>query len=762
MKKFTFNEMKEMSPLKFLILLLASTVALFLGIAIYVLWVTSSNMPSLAQLENPKQNIATRIYTADNELLDMYFIERRVPLKYNDIPKDFVNALISTEDRKFWRHWGIHVGRVFNSMVKNVFTSRREGASTITMQLARNLYLNFDQTMERKIREAVTAVQIEKTYTKEEILELYTNTVNFGRGAYGLAVAAKVYFNKEPNELTTAECAYLVGCLKKPEYYNRKENYDDAVERRNLVLKLMYDEGYLNSAQYLRAIEEPLEFATSKTSPTILGGSSRLGIAPHFVEMLRQELTNHPRLKEYDLYRDGLTIYTTIDSRIQKLLNQALEEYMPEIQNSFNANWSWKGRNDILQKLLKRAITMRTDYRAAKDDQKKAIMTRLLNDQRFIDSVKNAVTTVQVGVVIMNPATGAVLAMAGASPKFMRENPDAKYSLNHAYQIRRQPGSAFKPFVYASSLIKGLTPDSRVACGPYSYTLSSGEVWSPRGSGCNDGETTVSLTTGLARSINTVAARLITQVTSPRDVIDLANKMGITSPLAAVPALSLGGGGEVSPYEMTSAFCTFANNGWHISPYFFESIETNNGEVLLTAKNNRNITDVFDKEIAQQMTYMMMQVINAGTASRVRQFLKDVDAAGKTGTTNNSTDAWFIGYTPQLVCGIWMGFDYNEINFDCLGSVGYGGRTAAPLWGKIMSLIYSDPQIPYKQKKFIFNPVDSLAQQVSWKPYNLTNTQKNAGEVNIFDDNSIPSNGGEPHKSRDDGPILAPLPRDEE
>lgn len=751
-----------MNPFKFLLILLLGTIVIFLGIGLYVLWVTSSNMPSLSQLENPKQNIATRIYSADDELLDMYYIERRVPLKFNDIPRDFVNALIATEDRKFWRHWGIHLGRVFNSIVKNIISSRREGASTITMQLARNLYLNFEQTIERKIREAITAIQIEKTYTKEEILELYTNTVNFGRGAYGLAVAAKVYFNKEPKELSTAECAFLVGLLKKPEYYNKKENYDDAVERRNLVLRLMYEEGYLNSAQYMRAIEEPLEFATAKASPNVLGGNTRLGIAPHFVEMLRQELSKNPRLREFDLYRDGLIIYTTIDSRIQKLLNQALEEYMPEIQNTFNQNWSWRGREEVLTKLIRRAITSRADYRAAKEEQKTVILNRLMNDKRFVDSVKNAVTTVQVGVVIMDPATGAVLAMAGASPKFMRENPDAKYSLNHAYQIRRQPGSAFKPIVYASALMKGLTPESRVACGPYSYILSSGEIWTPRGSGCDDGETTVSLTTGLARSINTVAARLITQVTSPSEVIELANKMGIQSRLLAVPALSLGAGGEVSPYEMTSAFCTFANNGIHISPYFFERVETNNGEVLLDNRSKKIINDVFDKEIAQQMTYMMMQVVNSGTATRVRLFLKDVDAAGKTGTTNNSTDAWFIGYTPQLVCGIWMGFDYNDINFDCLGAVGYGGRTAAPLWGKIMSLIYSDPQIPYKQKRFIFNPRDTLNTPDNWKPYNLTNTQKNAGEVNIIDNNTNPSGGNDQQRSREDAPILAPLPRDDD
>ncbi len=743
-----------MKPFKLLILLILITLLGIAAATIYIYMVTSYNMPSLEQLENPRQNLATRIYSADDELLDFYFVERRVPLTFNDIPKDFINALVSTEDRKFWKHWGIHTGRVFNSFVKNLLPGgRREGASTLTMQLARNLYLNFDVTLERKIREAVTATQIEKTYTKEEIIELYTNTVNFGRGAYGLQVAAKAYFDKEPKELTTAQCAFLVGLLKKPEYYNRKENYDDAIARRNLVIKLMYDEDYISSAQFVRAVEEPLEFAATAVSKNVLGGNSKLGISPHFVEMLRQNLSKDNRLREYDLYRDGLVIYTTIDSRIQKLLNRALEEYMPEIQSSFDKNWSWERHKNVLDNLVSKAIRNRADYRSADENKKKNLADRLKFNKKFIDSVKNSAATVQVGVVILDPATGAILAMAGASPKFMRENPDAKYSLNHAAQIRRQPGSSFKPFVYASSLLKGLTPESRIACGPYSYTLSTGEVWSPRGSGCDDGESTVSLTSGLTRSINTVAARLITEVTSPSDVVSLARKMGFQSDLKAVPSLSLGGGGEVSPIEITSAYGTFAYNGMHVDPYYYTRIESNKGEIIADKSQARSINDVFSKEIAQQMTYMMQSVVNYGTASRVRQFLKDVDAAGKTGTTNNATDAWFIGYTPQLVCGIWMGFDDNSITFDCLGSVGYGGRTAAPLWGKIMSLIYADPQVPYKQRKFIFNIKDSTnSDATNWRPYNLTNTQKSSNDAPL-EPNSAP-----PQSSKD-APILPPLPK---
>lgn len=753
-----------MKPFQLLILLVVLTLLSVGAVAFYVAAITSYNMPSLEQLENPRQNLATQIYSADNELLDHYFIERRVPLKFKDIPRDFINALIATEDRKFWKHWGVHSGRVFNSFIKNIFSGRREGASTLTMQLARNLYLTFDVSMDRKIREALTAVQIEKTYTKEEIIELYANTVNFGRGAYGLQVASKVYFDKEPKDLTTAQCAFLVGLLKKPEYYNRKENYEDAILRRNLVVQLMNEEGYLNGNQFARAVEEPLEFATKKSNKDIVGENPRLGIAPHFVEMLRQNLSKENRLSEYDLYRDGLIIYTTIDSRIQRHLNKALTEYMPEIQTTFNQNWSWARNQELLNRLVSKAIRNRADYKAGDESKKSAIASRLKADKRFVDSVKNSATTVQVGVVILDPASGAILAMAGASPKFMKENPDAKYSLNHAVQIKRQPGSSFKPFVYASALMKGMTPSSRVECGPFSYTLSSGEVWSPRGSGCEDGEVTVPLTVGLSRSINTVAARLITQTTSPSDVVSLARRMGIKSRLAAVPALALGGGGELDPLELTSAYGTFAYNGMHVEPYYYTRIESSRGDLIAEKRKSRSLTDAFDKEIAQQMTYLMQGVVNYGTASRVRQFLIGVDAAGKTGTTNDATDAWFVGYTPQLVCGIWMGFDDNAVTFDCLGSVGYGGRTAAPLWGKVMAEIYSDPLIPYKQKKFIFNQVDSLADpNVRQLPYNLTNTQQETNEIEEFNnapaqrprENNNP-NGNQP---RQEATILPPLPK---
>lgn len=674
-------------------LLFIAMVALYVGI------VTSDGMPSLEQLENPRQNLATRIMSADGVVLDHFFIERRVSLSYDSIPKNFINALIATEDKKFWDHWGVHSGRVFNAFIKNLLPGNgREGASTITMQLARNLYLNFENSLNRKIREAVTAVQIERTYTKEEIIQLYANQVAFGRGAYGIQVASQVYFDKQPTNLTLSECALLVGMLKDPWARNPVSDFDRSLQRRNLVLKLMLDDGYISSSQYATAIEEPITVYSGDRIQAKMRSIFGIQTAPHFVEMIRQTLSHDDNMKQYDLYRDGLMIHTTLNTKIQKYANEAVEEHLNEFQAEFDAAWNWSRNSKLLSSLIAKAIKNRPEYKAGGPERRSQLERSLRSNVRFIDSVKNAATTIQCGLVVMDPATGAILAMVGASPKFMKENPDAKYSLNHAWQIRRQPGSSFKPFVYACALRNGMHPSSSVECGPFSYTLPSGEVWSPSGS-CGGGGSR-SLYSALAFSINTVAARLITRNTSPQEVIALARHMGIESPLRNVPALALGAGGEVSPLEMTSAFGTFVFNGMHSAPYAYSHIEDHLGTTLYDKKFNDNIEDALSKKVATQMVKMMQGVIDYGTASVIRRYFKGIDAGGKTGTTNDAADAWFVGFTPQLVCGVWVGFDDKRVTFDCVGAEGYGGRAAAPIWGRLMAKIYSDVSLPYTQKKF--------------------------------------------------------------
>ncbi len=698
-----------MTPLKFLWILIAGFVSVLLIAIIYVNIVISEGMPSLAELENPKLNLATQIYSDDGVLLDHFFVERRVDLPFDSIPKDFIKALIATEDRKFYEHWGVHITRIFGAALKNTLAGyTKEGASTITMQLARNLYLTKEVNINRKIREAFTAIMIEQSYTKEQILQLYANTVYFGRGAYGIGVAAQVFFGKSPLELTLAECATLVALLKSPVGYDPYLYPEKSLQRRDLVLSLMLEQDMITSSQYLAAVEEPLINKAQAKSRNDFG--RRLSIAPHFVEMIRQSLNEDPRLVGYDLYRDGLVIYSTLNSRIQKYANEAVQEHLDELQRNFNKNWSWSKNKIVLNSLIDKAIKSNPLYRAAKPYEKEKIYNQLANNSKFVDSVKNAATTIQVGLIVLDNETGGILALVGASPKFLRENPNAKYSLNHATQIRRQPGSSFKPFVYAASLMHGLSPYSQIECGPYSYTLSTGEVWSPSGSGsCAPGETR-SLYSALSYSINTVAARLVTQVTNPEEVVKLAKKMGIQSPLGAYPAIALGAAGEVSPLEMAIAFTGFANHGNSVKSRFLKNVLDHYGNDVI--KNGRKAEvnyGVLSDSIAEQMVFMMKGTIENGTASVIKQFFNGVECGGKTGTTNEAADAWFIGFTPELTCAIWVGFDDKRINFDYMGSYGYGGRAAAPIWGRLMAKIYNDVLIKYKKKNFGYDYLFSSA-----------------------------------------------------
>ncbi len=692
-----------MTPLKFLILLVSITLVVVFALIIYVNSTTSFGMPSLDQLENPDQNYASQVISADGKILDHFFIERRISISFDSIPANFINALIAVEDRKFYDHWGIHLGRIFSAAIKDIMAGKmKEGASTITMQLARNLFFTHATTLERKLKEAVTAVEIEKSYTKNEILEMYANTVWFGRGAYGIKVAANTYLGKETSELTLSECAYLVGILKNPNKFNGINNMDMAIQRRNLVLYLMEDAGFINAGERYEAKNEPLNLKIGS-----IREKNKVFMAPHFVEMVRNELKKSSKILGHDIYRDGLTIHTTLDSRIQEATEKAVESHLKDFQDRFRRNWNWARNKTLLDELIQKAIRNTPQYAVATEKERKSLIKSYSNNKKFVDSVKYAATTIQIGVVVVDPFDGSIKAMVGASPKFMQENPNAKYSLNHAVQIKRQPGSSFKPFVYSSALEQGLNPSAYIECGPYTYELPNGDTWSPRGTGgCEEGETRT-LYSALVSSINTVSARLVTMVTSPYKVISVAKRMGIDSPLMAVPAIALGAGGDVSPLEMTSAFGTFATEGIHINPFSIKRVEDKYGNIVFEKKKADNAKFALKPRIIHIMTKMLKGVVDHGTGRSVRTYFTDVDAAGKTGTTNDYTDAWFVGFTPQLSMGLWLGFDDQRIRFT--GEYGYASYAAAPLWGKIMANIYADKSLPYKQKHFTFSAmIDSL------------------------------------------------------
>ena len=692
-------------------------------------------MPSLTRLENPEQELSTQIFSADGQLIGTFYSDqRRFHIPYDSIPPAFVSALVASEDRKFHEHWGADPDRILKAIVKRVIFGQRSGASTITQQVARNLFLNQDKKLERKIREVATAFKIEQIYTKEQILEMYANTVLFGRGSFGIGVAAKSYFNKNPMDLTTGECAMLVGVLPRPSAYNPFRNYEMAIHRRNIVLNVMVETGALSPS--LAAIAKNEEIILNYSDKQAKTPNRKVGdnIAPHFLEMLRQEFSTPEMLSRFNIYRDGMVINTTLNSTIQKYANDAVEQHLTVLQEKFDRRYRWR-RNDVkIAGLINKCIQQHNRYRSAQNQSaKKVIANQLRNNKQFMDSVRNVATTIQCGVVVIDTKTGAIIAMVGASTKSMKDNSQSDYSLNHITQIKRQPGSAMKPFVYASALSNGYTPESIVECGPFSYMLFDSTYWSPSGTGsCEQGDTRT-LVSAFQWSINTVAARLITSATNPQEVIHICRKAGIKSKLDPYPALSLGAGGDIRPMELASAFQIFSNDGLYRSNYYYNYIADKKGNEIEDLKPEQKISDVLKPEIAKQMVYMMEKVISNGTASSVKKYFTGIDAAGKTGTTNDAADAWFTGYTPELVACVWVGFDDKRVTFDCLGSAGYGGKAAAPIWGILMDKIYKNKNLTYHKRKFDYKN----QKYDNNRPYPLTSLQKSFNPEPLIDEHPM-------------------------
>ena len=472
---------------------------------------------------------------------------------------------------------------------------------------------------------------------------------------------------------------------------------------------MMRDEGFIGHDTWAEATTEPLV----KVEPEEV---SR-GIAPHFVEVIRQKLS--PRgawndlLDGRDLYRDGLVIHTTLNARVQRHANAAVAEHLQQYQALFDRSWSWRKNRSLLNSILGQAARQHPEYLAASKEDRPAVRKRLLKDRGFIDSVKMVSTTIQIGVVVIDARSGAILGMVGASPQAMELDPAGRYSLNHVTQIKRQPGSSFKPFTYVAALESGLTPDSLVESGPFSIVLpETGEVWAPRGATRRGGP--VTLRRGLKYSTNTVAARLITEKTKASSVVDVCRRMGIESKLSAVPSIALGAV-EVSPIELVTAYIPFVNQGVAIPPAYITKIEDRLGNVLYEARLPRGVKDAISMETAQDMVSMMRGVVDGGTATRVRRYFKG-EAAGKTGTTNDFADAWFVGYTPRLVAGVWTGFDDRRVTFT--GDYGQGGRAAAPVWGRIMGKISDDKNLSFREDHFpvASDSTDIITQELITNP----------------------------------------------
>lgn len=647
-------------------------------ILVFIVYIISG-LPSLEELENPRPQLASKVFTVDGELLGQFYFENRIETYIDSVPKYLVDALISTEDKGFYNHWGVDMSRFVKAMIKNVFTFSREGASTITQQLAKNLYQlkgrteNFFDVGVRKIREWITAVQIERTYTKNEIIELYLNISYFGRSAYGIESASRVYFDKRASELSLPEAAMFIALLKSSEQYDPIRKSENAIRRRNLVMFNMVRNDKLSESEYQKLKEQPITLASER-----IGGSR--SIAPHFMEYLRQQLEAMADKYAYNLYMDGLNIYTTLDYKMQKCANKAAAEHLKEYQEIFNKNWKWDNNKSLLAELLDKAIRNSEQYRLAnsKEDKTK-VYNKLKYDSKFIDSVKIAETTIQTGFVVIDPTNGEIRALVGG------QNQDFGRGLNHVTGIRRQPGSSFKPIVYAVAVDNGYGPAYTLLNQKFNYN-----GWSPDNSNEDYGGY-MTLRQALANSVNVIAGRLtIGEIATASQVVKYAHRMGIKSALNPYPSIALGTS-EVTPLELTSAFGTFANNGVHFNPISIVKIEDKNG--MLIADFIPEYQEALSPQTATIVADMMQDVVNCGTGAGVRRYFHR-PAAGKTGTTQDFADAWFIGFTPQLVGGVWVGFDDHRIKFT--NWYGQGAKAALPIWAKFMEKAYKELDLPLK------------------------------------------------------------------
>jgi penicillin-binding protein 1A len=639
-------------------------------------------LPSIEELENPNPELASLVYSEDGVLLHKFFLKNRTFIPLKSIPYSARYALIATEDLTFYQHWGVDLRRLVLAMGENIIKGRTrwQGASTITQQLAKNLYLSQERTVSRKVKELITAVELEKTYTKDEILALYLNTVYFGSGAYGIEAAAHTYFGKSAYLLTVPESATLIATLKNPTAYNPAKYPSSAIGRRNLILSLMEKAKFLTSQQC----------ATAQRSRLILKYTpvNHQGLAPYFTEYIRQTLKPSTMLGDINLYRDGLSILTTLDSRMQKYAQQAAAEHLVDLQAAFDRSWVWT-------ESLKNQIIMESErFKGLTEDglTNQQALARIKADKVWVNELLREKTRIQVALVAIDPTNGHVKAWVGGN-SFQPD--EYKYQFDHVWQAKRQPGSTFKPFVYTAAIDKGLPANFLVLNQPLALRSGNG-IWSPRNSdGSSGGMTT--LRSALSRSLNQVTVRLAYEQLTTSEIISYAKRMGITSPMPSNLSIALGTS-EVSPLELAGAFSTFANNGFWNEPLSILKVEDKHSRLI--AQNTPNRRFAIDSTSNFVMVSMLKDVVNKGTGAALRsRYGFTGEAAGKTGTTQSMRDAWFAGFTPQLVAVVWTGFDDERIKFTSM-EYGQGARAALPIWAGFMKRCYNDPSLKLENKYF--------------------------------------------------------------
>ena len=639
-----------------------------LGVLFLILFL-SRNLPSLEQLENYDPDLVTRIYSSDGKVLNELFVQKRVFIELDRIPEHMQYAVVSSEDRRFFEHWGLSMRSIARAVMINTLSlSYRQGFSTLTQQLARNLYksVGFEDSILRKVKEMITAIQIERTYTKDEILEMYLNTVHFGHGTYGVEAATKRFFGKESKYLTIDESALLVGLLPAPASYSPIHHPDRAIRRRNTVLRLMRDQGYIGKGEY--------EENRARTLEAVLDVPKR-GTAPYFTEYVRRILEKEDTALGINIYRDGLKIYTTLDSRLQSIAEDAVIKTVRDDQERLNKRL-FKNREEFEN------LAYLTIY------EEDSIKMMLSGEGKLYKDLRDKLL-VQCAFVALDPNTGGILAMVGGRPDYHDQ-------YNRAVQARRQPGSVFKPFVYTTALDNGYPVTEQLLNQPVVLNIQNMDgtwvKWKPQ----NYDGSTGGLTTfreGLRKSMNLISVRMVQQDIAPADQVkQTAIRMGINTDIRAVDALALGTS-EVFPIEMVSAYSALSNRGVYSKPFAITKIEDRYGNIIKEYYPDRK--EVLSEETAYLMTNLMQTVMDRGTGGSARWKYKfNRPAAGKTGTTQGWSDAWFVGFTPQIAAGCWFGVDDFQVP---LGPGQDGSRAALPAWARFMKAAHDTLELPIEQ-----------------------------------------------------------------
>ncbi len=679
------------------------------------------DLPSVVELQNPKSNLATVIYSSDSKTLGKYYSENRVSVKYYELDQDLIDALISTEDARFKDHSGIDVKALARS-ASGVITGNmnKGGGSTLTQQLAKMMFprqkLSKPKMVLQKLKEWVIAARLEKNYTKDEILAMYLNKFDFLNQAVGIKSAAQIYFNRSQDSLEIQQAAMLIGMAKNPSLFNPIKKADTTLHRRNVVLSQMVKYGFLTKEKFdsLKALPLGIKFQPEDHND---------GLAPYFREYLRENFMkewcekhiNPETNKPYNIYKDGLKIYTTIDSRMQGYAEEAVNEHMTDLQKLFNkecktkknAPFAWNVNKEQIENIMVSSMKRSDRYRGLKNDGlsreeilvefKKPVKMTVYSIRGEIDTVMSPWDSIRyyksflhTGFIAIQPTTGYVKAWVGGVNH-------KHFKFDHVKVGRRQVGSTFKPFVYALAIQEGYSPCYQVPNVRTCITTPDGKEWCPDNS---DGEKgtgkMITLRKALAGSVNYVSAFLIKRF-GPEAVINLVRRMGITAPIDAVPSICLGTP-DISVFEMVAANATFANKGTYIQPTFITRIEDKNGKVLEEFMPTTD--EVFSEQNAYAIIQLMRGVVDYGTGARLRgKYNLRNEIAGKTGTTQNNADGWFMGLTPELVAGCWTGGEERSVHFNSTNE-GQGASMALPIWGKFFQKIYADKTLKLTKAGF--------------------------------------------------------------